>query len=334
MTDDTPDDITTRTATEWLVRLQSPQLTAAQRRAFFAWLRQRPQHQRAYIDAERHWQRLAALENLPPATQAGAAAAAVSWYRRPAAIAATFAGFVLILALQLWSDIDGVRYQTETGQQQRVKLADGSRLHLNTDSSLAVKLQRQQRLVVLQKGEVFFDISPDQERPFVVQMPLGSVRVLGTRFTVRSSDTASVITVIEGRVGVSRHGDSAAVDIDKLVAADFQPEALLTGDQQLTLAAGAGSVRLQQVDAAAAASWREGRQVYNGERFAAVVADLSRYFSGEIRLGNESLEDIEVVAVIDVRRKDRAIAALESAFNVVAVEKAADLVVLYPHSGD
>ncbi|TQV84004.1 DUF4880 domain-containing protein [Exilibacterium tricleocarpae] len=340
----TPDAAARRTATEWLVRLQSPQLTPAQEQAFFAWLNHKPEHQQAYIEAEQHWQALGVVEGLPhtgandaPASQynttrkdGGSSNSKIirargRWYRRPQALAATCAGLAVLLLLQLWPATKTTHYQTRTGERQQVKLADGSDIVINTNSRLQVELKTQHRLVQLENGEAFFNITPDPQRPFVVATPTGSVRVLGTSFNVRASARETVVTVAHGRVGVAGH-----MPVDALVAADFNAETQLLKNQQITLAADRTDSQPRRVDAQAVTTWRQGRQVYNGERFIEVVADLSRYFPGDIKLGDRSLENIEIVAVIDLQNKASAIAALESAFSVVAVEESAGLVVLYP----
>lgn len=93
-----------------------------------------------------------------------------------------------------------VHYQTERGQQRDIVLADGSALHLNGDSSIDVRLGRSRRNVALTKGEVFFDIVHDPNRPFEVQVGDVSARVLGTAFDINMMHHHVELDVYRGAV--------------------------------------------------------------------------------------------------------------------------------------
>lgn len=320
-----------KTATEWLVKLQSPQLTEAQKQDFFTWLDQKPEHQRAYIEAEALWKSLAPMEQLA-AESASARITPVArpWYRRPQTIAASFFGLALLVAIQLWPGWEGNQYQTAIGEQSHVALADGSNIDLNTNSTLQVELRKNRRLLKLSQGEAFFQVSHDPDRPFVVETPSGLVRVLGTRFNVYADALETTVTVVEGKVGVTE-----TTALAQMAASDYQPRTTLTANQQITLDGDGVEETPVQVDAAVTTTWRQGKQIYNSVPFVDVVRDLNRYFTGEVKLGDPALENIQVVAVLDLRDKARAIAALESTFHLVAVQESDELTLLMPQpAGD
>ncbi|WP_207425241.1 FecR family protein [Pedobacter sp. SYSU D00535] len=84
-------------------------------------------------------------------------------------------------------------------------LPDGSEVTLNKHSeiSYAFSRSRKQRLVTLEKGEVFFKVSPDKEKPFIIKMDKLSVKVVGTSFNIKHTKNQTEVIVETGVVEVS-----------------------------------------------------------------------------------------------------------------------------------
>ncbi len=81
-------------------------------------------------------------------------------------------------------------------------LQDGSVISLNKNSSLTYPevFAENERRVQL-KGEAFFEIEPDAERPFVIELNNESqVKVLGTSFNIEEGDSTTEVFVKTGKV--------------------------------------------------------------------------------------------------------------------------------------
>lgn len=81
-------------------------------------------------------------------------------------------------------------------------LQDGSVISLNKNSSLTYpeKFADNERRVQL-KGEAFFEIEPDAERPFIIELNNESqVKVLGTSFNIEEGDSTTEVFVKTGKV--------------------------------------------------------------------------------------------------------------------------------------
>jgi len=59
----------------------------------------------------------------------------------------------------------GDRYMTPVGGINHVRLADGSQVTLNTDTSIRVILTAGERRVQLERGEAFFEVAKNKARP-------------------------------------------------------------------------------------------------------------------------------------------------------------------------
>jgi transmembrane sensor len=89
-----------------------------------------------------------------------------------------------------------VVYQTAENKQT-VTLPDGSEITLNRFTTIAYEpdFGTAMRSVNL-KGEAFFDVKPDADKPFIIQTEKARIQVLGTSFNVNAYDTLSEVEVI------------------------------------------------------------------------------------------------------------------------------------------
>lgn len=98
----------------------------------------------------------------------------------------------------------GLRYaNTLEGQTHLVHLDDGSSVYLNQNSSLQFpgRFDGPERKVIF-SGEAFFEITPDQQRPFIIETQDAEIKVLGTSFNVRAypSENYTEVVVKTGEV--------------------------------------------------------------------------------------------------------------------------------------
>lgn len=124
-----------------------------------------------------------------------------------AAIAAAVIGIVVTGAL--W-EMFGARHAyveiEATAAVRQVRLADGSTIWLRQGSKLRFDEKTfggKERLVEVEKGEVFFDVVHNAKSPFVVQT--GTVRTadIGTSFDIKKEVDKVLVTVASGEVKVS-----------------------------------------------------------------------------------------------------------------------------------
>lgn len=90
-----------------------------------------------------------------------------------------------------------------TGQRIDMTLQDGSRVWLNSNSTLEYPniFRKDDRQVKL-SGEAFFDITKDPERPFIIETFACNIEVLGTKFNVEANaaDSEFSAALLEGSI--------------------------------------------------------------------------------------------------------------------------------------
>ncbi len=119
------------------------------------------------------------------------------------AVAATLLLFVAAAAFLGYRLEQDPEYITSIGEQRTVPLDDGSRIALNSNSQVQIEFTADKRTVRLLRGEAFFEVAHNKERPFVVIAGENEVTAVGTAFEVRYEPDHIDVTLVEGKVNVT-----------------------------------------------------------------------------------------------------------------------------------
>ncbi len=245
------------------------------------------------------------LPGAPPATQPSckpmpantawhAVIASMQGLLRPLLPQATTAAVVVAMAggwmgWSLWQrqPVFEKAYATERGQQLQATLPDadalanaqGSTLQLDTATQAQVRLYRDRREVHLNTGQAMFVVHSDPQRPFHVYAGALRITVVGTRFSVRRTDTGvgagqTVVAVEEGHVRVEN-------DVAQRQAATPQHPPVapveLTAGQTVAADAQGHIGPVSTLAPQAIATWRQGRLSFNQTPLAQAIAEFERY---------------------------------------------------------
>jgi transmembrane sensor len=291
-------------AAVWLARLQGDTRTPAREAAFKNWLAADPAHQSAFEKATDIWAALPGAAQLLEEPAPGPALPAASRWQGPSiarlALAATVVltiGIGILLTL-----MRPAAYSTSVGEQQVATLSDGSRIALNTDSSVEVRYDADERLVELDRGEAMFEVAHNSARPFIVRAGDKQVRAVGTSFVVRRDGNGVVVTLLQGRVAVT--------DI-RSTALTAKPTYLDPGDRLRAPVEGPAQIDTQPADMATA--WRRGQAMFSDTSLADAINELNRYGGPRLVVDDPRLAGLRISGVFatnDTGEFARAVAAL------------------------
>jgi len=326
----------TEQAAEWFVRLHSGRETADDHIAFLDWLSESPEHQSEFDLIETNWDLAGALETDPefvgyleaPVSSLASVPTALQRLRRhgPGSAMAA-AALVLLIAVGLWAGPGGAVYRTAVGEQKIVHLADGSAVHLNTGTEIRVAFDDHLRRVRLSRGEAIFSVEKDPARPFVVAAGEREVRAVGTEFDVLRIDGEVKVAVLKGVVDIS------TPTIEPTAGAAVAPGPRLLPGEQVTYNVQGQVSAKQAADIGRIAAWRAGRLEFDATTLAQVVAELNRYSSVQVVIGDDALRGIRVSGSFRIGNTDAVIRALQESFPVRAVTSGRDIVLLSRISG-
>ncbi len=234
----------------------------------------------------------------------------------PAIAASLFAAFFFFTAVRE-TPANVEQYATARGETRDISLPDGTTVSLNTDTVLTFSSEKDGRYAGLERGEAYFDVVHDQARPFIVDAGEARATVLGTTFTVRIKDDASVVGVLRGRVAVHSITNDSATDGVHLEPGE-RVAVTSTGD--------VGGI--DAFDAAAAATWRYGYLYFDETPLNIVVKDLNRYFDRQVELADAALGAAPVSGRVELGNQDVAIRAISVALSLKAEQRNPDKIVL------
>ena len=285
-------------AIEWLARLRADDVTPAETADFATWLASSSLNKAAFDEATELWHQLRQL----PAQRLPVQRLAPSQppYRRafPLAAAASFLVACFVLVLQLTTP----SFATGKGEQSRVVLADGSIAFLNTSSEISVSYAKNARRIQLLRGEVWFDVNKQADRPFIVSGRYATAEAVGTAFTVRETPGFTRVGVTEGVVAVRNTGSDSASSAPRL------PPHLLQKGEQSTVSANVMDYQPYHADTALA--WQRGQLIYDEVRLDELIADLKRYLPKNMTINDDNLVDQRVSAVLHLDDQDAMLEAL------------------------
>lgn len=257
-------------AAHWYVQLNDAAAAADERAAWEHWLAADATHRLA-------WARMQALEQrlngLPGELVTPTLSSAHERRRR------TLKLLSLLLATggiaSLLPELDAARQiaradlRTATGERRRIELADGGTLDINTASAVDIDYGSDLRLLRLLTGEILVQTAADL-RPFEVRTAHGTIRALGTRFSVHRQDGDTHVAVLEHAVDI-RPNDAPALRLE-------------AGQQAIFSARG---VSLPSPLSPGEGAWRDGKLIAIERRLDDFLAELERHRPGKIACAPE-----------------------------------------------
>lgn len=233
-------------------------------------------------------------------------------------IAAAFLVAVNVIFTYFWTsggpdDSHLQKYYTRIGEQQTIGLADGSVVTLNTAGQLVADYSGTARRILLERGEAYFDVASDPNRPFTVDLGVRSVTVVGTEFSIRKDPQRYEVAVIEGAVSIGGY------------SLDSEPANLPSTAQQRVEAGWVAEFDVQTNELKAFqpesmdryVAWRNGMVTFAREPLYRVVQELNRYSRKKILIEDTAVMELSVYVIVDVHEID---AALDGLSRLLPVE--------------
>ncbi len=278
-----------RQASGWIVRMKAHDATAGDRRDFEAWLQAHPDNRKAYAKLERTWAIVQSLQHLKGHVPANDTEPSRANWLRPT-LAAAAAALLAIGALYWFTRSpapEGEHYVSAPADIRTLTLSDGSSVTLSGASNASIAISETERRVDLQSGYALFDVTHDENRPFVVHTPQGDIRVLGTSFVVRVADSEVRTTVLRGSVSGAAQRDGLFARRSEAVTARANQEIVLRKGEAELVAISTEAVPRRL-------AWRDNMLAFDGETLNEAIAQVSQQTGWRFELEDPSLGDMRV----------------------------------------
>ncbi|HBC78274.1 MAG TPA: hypothetical protein DCZ51_06570 [Bacteroidales bacterium] len=192
---------------------------------------------------------------------------------------------------------------TDNQKNLQVTLPDGSNIFLNRNTRLSYRKNfgRHERNVTL-SGEAFFDVTRNENNPFIIDAGKASVKVLGTSFNVITSnqDSAVEVFVKTGQVMVSGSESS-----DNLILEPGYIGTMLPERSEKSVNNNPNYL-----------SWKTGLLVYDGQTLDIVFGDLKRVYNMDIVADDPEIITNTWTSPIDNQTQETIIRLICTSFNL------------------
>lgn len=291
----------------WFTLAQSGCMRADEQQQLQRWREADSEHERA-------WQRLVGIPlglQQRAAQLASPAARAALENAQPAStdrrrVLKTLAGLGLLggaawqMSESYWLQGQLADYHTAIGERVERRLADGTRIWLNTRTAVDVRFDAQSRLLLLRHGEVDILTARDaQDRPFMVLTEQARLRPLGTRFSVRQDDGETLLSVSQGRVAATARSGAG----ERIVEQGWSARIDAAGIAQPTQASAADN------------AWTDGFIIAERMRLADFLDELGRYRPGILRC-DPAVAELRLSGSFPLDDGERILAMLENSLPV------------------
>jgi ferric-dicitrate binding protein FerR (iron transport regulator) len=173
------------------------------------------------------------------------------------------------------------------GKDYNIVLSDGTEIQLNSATTLRfpMRFSGRSREVSID-GEAYLKVAPKAGQPFIVHLPQGSVRVLGTSFNVNSYKAGTVkVALVDGAVSVKAGKDST------LLQPGFE-----------IVAAQGKDIQVDSFDMDRVLSWRKGVYGFWETSLKEVCEVLPRWYGIDVVMDNEAVGKRSFTGAIDRKK--------------------------------
>lgn len=217
-------------------------------------------------------------------------------------------------------------FAAKDGERKSVRLPDGSQVIINSGSTLTLSenFDEVDREVTLE-GEVYFDITSNEKKPFVIHTKASEVKVLGTAFNVRAypSEETEVASLVRGAIQVRIK--TAAGFSEKYLLKPMQKMIIHKTEQVTVKEKAAPAEKKMQlmppridsmiinkiIDDVAETAWTKNKLVFDDETLEEAALRMQKWYGIEIRFENPSLKSIRYTGSYEGETLEKVLEAIQ-----------------------
>lgn len=201
--------------------------------------------------------------------------------------------------------------RSKTGEWRTETLDDGTQITLKNKTAFNVRYSDEQRIIELVTGDILIDVASDQSRPFTVLVEQGSIRALGTKFSVQYQAEYTDLTMLESRVLAQSNSNSLGKNLLQSRQVKAGERIYLTSHGIQTMP----NVDIENIEY----EWLNQTLVAEEQPLSDVLDKLNQHHRGKIYYDQKKMANIKVTAVVPLNDTDQAIKLLQHALPQLGV---------------
>lgn len=179
-----------------------------------------------------------------------------------------------------------IEYSSEKGSVSKIHLEDGSAIWLSSGTKLSLVKNQLGETTARLDGEAYFDLVPDPDRKFTVDIGQFKVRDIGTIFNIRAYETEQTIstTLVEGRIDLIQNSGESFLTV--------KPGELVNYDKSNK------KIVINQQDPSIVTAWTEGKFVFIDQPLSEICKELENWYNIEIQITDQKLANTRYTSVV------------------------------------
>jgi ferric-dicitrate binding protein FerR (iron transport regulator) len=179
-----------------------------------------------------------------------------------------------------------IEYSSEKGSVSKIHLDDGSEIWLSSGTKLSLVKNQQGETTARIDGEACFDLAPDPDRKFIVDLGQFKVRDIGTTFNIRAYDAEQTIstTLVKGQIDLIQNSGETF-----LTAKPGDRINYYKADKKMVVS---------QQDPSIVTAWTEGKFVFIDQTLAEICKELENWYNIQIHIEDRKLAETRYTSVV------------------------------------
>lgn len=218
-------------------------------------------------------------------------------------ILALFSGYIWFISSERDQNSEILTFSTKNGEQSDIILSDGTKVRLSAATTIKYpeKFKGDNRKVKI-SGEALFEVAHDKHRPFELHSHDIVIKVLGTKFNVRSySDSEeSEVILLDG-----------SVEAEIKSANGNKSNRVLKPGDKLTYHNLNNKIVLSEYNKKSDMLWLEKKLLFKNKKFSEIALELERFYDITIVFKNKKAKDFKFTAAIKKQKIEEVLDAFK-----------------------
>lgn len=201
-------------------------------------------------------------------------------------------------------EVEMITKTNPRGQKSTIQLPDGSMVILNSESTIQYPAEFNNTLRnITLRGEAFFDVSKNPDKPFVINSGEVKTTVLGTSFNISAypNENQIAVSVASGKVKVS---------------ANNSREVYLVPNEEAIYNKLEGSLTEKPVEISVHTAWKNNILLFNDLSFNLAKTKIERWYGVSIKIENPELKNCRVTGKFNNENLTNVMEALKMSMNL------------------
>jgi len=179
-----------------------------------------------------------------------------------------------------------IEYSSEKGAVSKIHLEDGSSIWLSSGSKINICKKSTGEMSATLIGEAYFDMIPDPQRSFVVDIGLFKVRDIGTKFDIRAYPDEPIIyaALADGQIELCKN--------------DAKPMLAMKSGEYMNFNKQTKHLVVSTQDPSIATAWKDGKFVFIHKTLGEICHELESWYNVQITIRDKNLANTRYTSVI------------------------------------